>query len=139
MNRRQIFRSLVSPLKPGKMLDLGSGPGTFSLAAAQLGWEVTAVDVRTMRTPDPEAEKDPDRAALIRSVRWVEGDVREFPIHGGEYDLICILGLLHHLEVEDHIKLLKRCSDALTLLDARVAPEMQRQAVAAAVALEEPG
>src|SRR5215207_4087239 len=76
----QIFHSLVSPFKPGKMLDLGTGAGTFSLIAARLGWEVTAVDARTVRTPDPATEKDPDGADLIRAVRWVEADVREFPI-----------------------------------------------------------
>jgi 2-polyprenyl-3-methyl-5-hydroxy-6-metoxy-1,4-benzoquinol methylase len=124
INRLKIFRSLISPLKPGKMLDLGTGPGTFSLAAAQLGWEVTAVDVRTVRTPDPKAEKDPDRTELIRSVRWVEANVRKFPISSGEYDLICILGFIHHLEVDNQIKLLRRCSDTLTLMSARVAPEI---------------
>jgi SAM-dependent methyltransferase len=122
MKRHQVFHSLISPLKPGKMLDLGTGPGTFSLVAAQLGWEVTAVDARTARIPDPESEKRPDRAELIRSINWVEADVREFPIRSGEYDLISILGLLHHLGVEDHIKLLKRCSETLTLLNARTAP-----------------
>ena len=124
VGRRQVFRSLISPLKPGKMLDLGTGPGTFSLTATELGWEVTAVDARTVRMPDPETEKDRNRAELIRSVRWVEADVREFPIRSGEYDLICILGILHHLRVDDHIKLLRRCSDTLTLLDARIAPEI---------------
>src|SRR5829696_788105 len=44
----QIFHSLISPLKPGKMLDLGTGAGTISLIAARLGWEVTAVDARTV-------------------------------------------------------------------------------------------
>src|SRR5215208_360795 len=116
----QIFHSLVSPLKPGKMLDLGTGAGTFSLIAARLGWEVTAVDARTVRTPDPETEKDPDRAELTRSVRWVESDVREFPVPKGEYDLICIFGLLHHLELDAQIKLLRRCSHTLTFLAVRV-------------------
>jgi cyclopropane fatty-acyl-phospholipid synthase-like methyltransferase len=115
---------LLSPLKPGKMLDLGAGPGTFSLTAAQLGWEVMAVDARTMRTPDPEVEKDPRRAELIRSVRWVQADVREFPIRSGEYDLICVLGLMHHLELDDQIKLLRRCSNTLTLMSVRVAPKI---------------
>jgi SAM-dependent methyltransferase len=124
MKRHQIFRLLVSPLKPGKMLDLGTGPGAFSLVAAQLGWEVTAVDARTARRPNPEAERHPDRAELIRSIKWVEADVREFPIRSGEYDLICILGLLHHLGVDDHIKLLRHCSETLTLLNARIAPEI---------------
>lgn len=124
IDRQQIFRALISPLKLGKMLDLGAGPGNFSLTAAQLGWEATAVDARSARTPDPETEKDPDLAELIRSIRWVEADVREFPIHKGEYDLICILGLMHHLEVDDQVQLLKRCSDTLTLLDVRVAPKI---------------
>jgi SAM-dependent methyltransferase len=106
------------------MLDLGTGPGTASLAAAELGWEVTAVDARTVRMPDPETEKDRSRAELVRSVRWVEADVREFPIRSGEYDLICILGILHHLKVDDHVELLKRCSNTLTLLDARIATEI---------------
>jgi 2-polyprenyl-3-methyl-5-hydroxy-6-metoxy-1,4-benzoquinol methylase len=124
ISRREIFHSLVSPLKPGKMLDLGAGSGNFSLLAAQMGWEVTAVDARSMRTPDPETEEDPEQAELIRSIRWVESDVREFPIESERYDLICILGLMHHLEVEDQLKLLGRSSDALTLLDVRIAPEI---------------
>lgn len=124
ISRRRIFRSLISPLKPGKMLDLGAGPGHYSLDAAKLGWEVTAVDARTARTPDPEAEENPGCAELIRSVRWIEADVREFPIRSDEYDLICIFGLLHHLEVNDHVKILERCSDTLTLLNVRIAPEL---------------
>lgn len=124
ISRRRIFRSLISPLKPGKMLDLGAGPGHFSLIAAQLGWEVTAVDARNARTPDPEAEEDPERARLIRSVKWIEADVREFLVRDGEYDLICVFGLLHRLGLDDQIKLLKHCSVTLTLLDTRIAPEI---------------
>ena len=124
INKLTIFRTLVPSLKPGKMLDLGAGKGNFSLAAARLGWEVTAVDARTVRWPDSEAAKGQDRAELIRSVRWVQADVREFPIRSGEYDLICILGILHRLELNDQIELLRRCSDTLTLMDVRIAPEI---------------
>jgi SAM-dependent methyltransferase len=124
VSRRRIFRTLISPLEPGKMLDLGAGPGHYSLDAAKLGWEVTAVDARTARTPDPEAEENPERAELIRSISWIEADVREFPIRSGEYDLICIFGLMHHLEVADHVKILEHCSDTLTLLNVRIAPEL---------------
>jgi SAM-dependent methyltransferase len=121
IHKGNIFRALVGLLKPGKMLDLGAGKGNFSLSAAQLGWEVTAVDARTVRWPDAETEPDPAVADLIRTIRWVQADVREFPIEEGEYDLVCILGLLHHLEVSDQVSLLKRCSTMPTLLDTRIA------------------
>jgi SAM-dependent methyltransferase len=121
IHKLNIFRTLLGLLKPGKLLDLGAGKGNFSLAAAQLGWHVTAVDARTVRWPDPEVEKDLATANLIRTIRWVQADVREFPIEEREYDLVCILGLLHHLEVSDQVSLLKRCSAMPTLLDTRIA------------------
>lgn len=118
----ELFRSIGSLFKPGKMLDLGAGQGTFALEAARLGWEVTAVDARTMRTPSHETEEDFRQAELIKSVDWVQADGREFQAREGEYDLVCILGLIHHLELEAQIQLLKKCSHTPTLLRARVAP-----------------
>jgi hypothetical protein len=76
-----------------------------------------------MRKPAPEAQKNPKRAELIRSVKWIQSDIREFPIRNGEFDLICIFGLMHHLELKDQVKLLERCSGTYTLATVRVAPE----------------
>ena len=123
INKLQVFRTLIPSLKPGKMLDLGSGKGNFSLAAARFGWKVTSVDARTVRWPKLEENRS-KRTELVRSVNWVQADVREFPIRSGEYDLICILGILHRLEIDDQVKLLRRCSDTLTLLDVRTALEI---------------
>jgi len=123
IDRYQIFRSMISPLKPGKMLDVGTGAGTFAMIAARRGWEVTAVDARTVRMPDPE-QKDAKQAALIKSIKWIKSDIREFQVQHGEHDLICIIGFLHHLEIEDQIKLLMSCSETLTILACRIAPEI---------------
>jgi SAM-dependent methyltransferase len=121
IHKGNIFKGLIALLQPGRMLDLGAGKGNFSVAAAQLGWKVTAVDARTVRWPDPDTEPDPALANVIRTIHWVQADVREFPIKPEQYDLICILGLLHHLEVTDQVSLLKRCSAVPTLLDTRIA------------------
>lgn len=122
MHKGNIFRTLLAPFKPGRLLDLGVGKGNFALSAAHLGWQVTAVDARTVRWPDAVAEPDPVVAERIRAIRWVQGDVRDFPIAQGDYELICILGLLHHLEVADQVTLLQRCAGTLLLLDTRIAP-----------------
>lgn len=122
LNKSKIFRSILEPMAPGKLLDLGAGKGNFSLAAASLGWQVTAVDVRTMRWPEVDEESDPEGAAQVRAITWVQSDVREYEIGRREFDLICILGLLHHLEVPDQVALLRKCAGTPLLIDTRIAP-----------------
>jgi SAM-dependent methyltransferase len=116
-----VFKMLLGLFKPGRLLDLGAGKGNFSIAAAQLGWAVTAVDARTVRWPEAERIADPALAALIQQIEWVQSDVREFPIAPEAYDLICILGLLHHLEIDDQVALLHRCAGTPLLIDTRIA------------------
>jgi SAM-dependent methyltransferase len=122
LHKGNIFRAILAPLEPGRMLDLGAGKGNFSLSAAEKGWQVTAVDARTVRWPDAESVEDPRTAELIRSIDWVQADVREFPIERGNFDLICILGLLHHLEVPDQIELITRCVGTPLIVDTRISP-----------------
>jgi 2-polyprenyl-3-methyl-5-hydroxy-6-metoxy-1,4-benzoquinol methylase len=102
-----IFASIIAPLRPGRIVDLGAGHGEFSLIARNLGWEVTAVDARTTRMPTGE-----------EGINWVKADVREFPVEG--YNCIAMLGLLYHLELDDQLALLRRCAGILTIVDTRV-------------------
>jgi SAM-dependent methyltransferase len=122
MHKGLIFRALLALLAPGRMLDLGAGRGNYALIAASLDWQVTAVDARTVRWPNPDQAPHPEIADRIRSVRWVQADVRDFAIAEDAYDLICILGLLHHLEIADQIDLVRRCATTPLLIDTRIAP-----------------
>jgi hypothetical protein len=90
-------------MPPGRLLDLGAGHGAFSLIALELGWDVTAVDARTVRMP------------MTSGIRWIESDVRTFDVSG--YDCIALLGLLYHLELPDQLDLLRRCAPTPTILD----------------------
>jgi hypothetical protein len=121
LKKAVIFESILAPLAPGKLLDLGAGKGNFSLSAASLGWQVTAVDVRTVRWPEVGPSSQAEMAALMDAITFVESDVREFNIGRNEYDLICILGLLHHLEVPDQINLIRKCAGTPLLIDTRIA------------------
>ena len=51
-----------------------------TLIAHELGWAVTAVDVRTERMP------------MTDGIQWIESDLRTFDI--GAYDVITMLGIM---------------------------------------------
>ena len=101
--RLSTFRSILGAMTPGRLLDLGAGHGKFSLIGQELGWDVTAVDVRTVRMP------------MAPGIRWIEADVRTFDVEG--YDCIALLGLLYHLGLDDQRDLLRRCAGTPTILD----------------------
>ena len=106
-DRISIFRTILGPLAPGRLVDLGCGHGKFSLAAHGMGWSVTGVDARTTRMP------------MAEGIEWVHSDVRRFDPAG--YDCICVLGLLYHLTLEDQLALLRKCARTLTIVDTHVA------------------
>jgi SAM-dependent methyltransferase len=109
--RQQMFRTLLRQFGPGAgrtLLDLGAGPCTFARIARDLGWNVTAVDARTERVPDAET---------IAGIRFIQGDVRAFDVTG--YDVVCILGLLYHLDLPDQMDLLRRVNRSPVILDTQ--------------------
>ena len=93
-------------MEPGRLLDLGAGHGAFAERAAKMGWQVTAVDARTERFPWTEG------------IEWVESDLRDYAI--GEPDVVCLLGVLYHLELGDQIEILTKCAGTVTILDTHV-------------------
>jgi hypothetical protein len=102
-HRVQVFRELLSLFPPGRLVDLACGTGVFSIAASEMGWDVTAVDARTERMP------------MTPGISWVQQDVRTVEVQG--YDVVALLGLLYHLELPDQLDLLRRCSGKVTILD----------------------
>jgi hypothetical protein len=105
-DRLVIFKDLLAQLPVGRLLDLATGHGGFAVIASELGWDVTAVDARTERVP------------MTPGINWIQADIREFPTDG--YDVITVLGLLYHLEVEAQAGLLQRCHSTMTILDTHV-------------------
>lgn len=121
MHQISVFRSIIAPLKPGTLLDLGAEKRGFPLTAAHLGWQVTSVSTGTDAQSTPEDEDDPAPDRLEERVSWVEAGVDDFPFERGEYDLIVIHGLLHHLEFNAQAALLRRCAGTPLLINAKVA------------------
>lgn len=105
-------RMMDKYIKPGdKILDIGGGPGRYSIYYANKGCDVTLVDL------SPENIK----FALGKSkemnvnIKAVTGDAREIKkLINGEFDHIFVMGPMYHLlEEKDRIKAL---NEAISLL-----------------------
>lgn len=112
-HRTNTFRYLLDHvIHPSgrRLLDLGAGTCSFAKIARDRGFDVVAVDGRSVRVPD---------AAELGSIRFIQSDVREFDIRG--FDIILIFGLLYHLDIPDQIDLLNRCNYApVVIVDTQV-------------------
>lgn len=67
-----------------KALDIGAGPGFFSIILKMAGCEVTALD----RNPAMMAEAKKNAGPLAEGIHYVEGDAEDVPLPADSYDLI---------------------------------------------------
>jgi hypothetical protein len=100
---RWLLKDLLQLPAGTTLVDLGAGPCKFSQIARDLGLKATAVDVRDERLP-----QDLDDIAFVKS------DVRAYNPEG--FNVVCIIGLLYHLTLEDQIDLLTRCPVTSTII-----------------------
>ncbi|MGN6742075.1 MAG: class I SAM-dependent methyltransferase [Amnibacterium sp.] len=85
----KAITEVVTPLPPGRALDLGCGEGRVTRLLLGLGWTVTAVDfsaealaIARRLLPGP-----------ANRVKWVQAEVRTLPMDPGQ-DLV-VAGYLH--------------------------------------------
>jgi 2-polyprenyl-3-methyl-5-hydroxy-6-metoxy-1,4-benzoquinol methylase len=89
------------------VLDLGGGPGTYAIALARKGMDVTLYDrPETMRIARNMAKK-----AGVR-LTYRKGDFIHDPIGKG-FDLVLVSHILHAYSPEDNRALMKKCAAAL--------------------------
>jgi hypothetical protein len=78
--------------------------------AHAMGWQATALDVRTTRVPD-----------LPKSIRFIHGDVDSNTWNAGDYDLIVCLGVYYHLDQDMQHRLLAKCQGKPMIIDTHFA------------------
>jgi SAM-dependent methyltransferase len=91
---RRNFLDYMQPLSPdwfaGKLvLDVGTGSGRHSYWANRLGAKVAAVDLG--------GSIDVARVNLPWEALTVEADAEDLPFEEGTFDLVMLIGVLHHL------------------------------------------
>lgn len=108
-------RMMDKYIKPGdRILDIGGGPGRYSIYYAQKGCDVTLVDLSEENVKFA-LEKSKELNVKIKAV---SGDAREVSkFIKGEFDHVFVMGPMYHLlEEKDRIKAL---NEAVSLLKDR--------------------
>ena len=91
-----------------KALDLGGGPGTYTIEMAKKGISVTIFD-----TPETiEIAKEVIKKSGVKNINFLQGDFLADDF-GRDYDLIFISQILHAYSEDDNIMVLKKCRNAL--------------------------
>lgn len=95
----EITKTMIQKhLRPGSILDIGGGPGRYSMWLAQMGLAVTLVDLSDGNVAFAKAKAK----ELGLSVRCYQGnamDLTELPLD--QYDNILLMGPLYHLSNEE--------------------------------------
>jgi 2-polyprenyl-3-methyl-5-hydroxy-6-metoxy-1,4-benzoquinol methylase len=93
-----------------KALDLGGGPGTYSLEMARRGARVTLFDLpETIRIARKILKSSPKAS---KNVTLHKGDFH-VDAFGRDYDLVFISQIVHSLSEKDNIAILRKCRNAL--------------------------
>lgn len=104
-------RDAVTPLAPGRALDLAAGDGRHALWLASRGWSVTAVDISLEGMRLGAALARAHEADLAGDVAWVVADARTPAIAPASADLVVVAYL--HLPADDLARALGRAADAV--------------------------
>jgi SAM-dependent methyltransferase len=75
------------PRPPASVLDVGGGPGAYSVWLAGLGYDVRLLDPMALHVEQ----------ALAAGVRAELGDARSLPVEDASVDAVLLLGPLYHL------------------------------------------
>ena len=113
MHNNAVFRTTdvikaIDVRSVKKALDLGGGPGTYSMELARKGISVTLFDLPN--TVDI-AEKLIAESG-IRNIDFIRGDFHSNGIGTG-YDLVLISQIFHSLSVSDNLMLIKKARNAM--------------------------
>ncbi|MFH1801764.1 MAG: methyltransferase domain-containing protein [archaeon] len=99
-----IIKEILKYKKLGKVLDLGCGEGGTTLKLAELGFDVTCVDIS--KTVIKKLKKEAEKKMI--KINSIIADLENYPIRE-DYDIIISTGTFHFLSEKSLRELLEDC------------------------------
>jgi len=84
--------------RPGPLLEIGAGTGTWTELLATGSWGITALELSGDLLDRAKLKPFADR------VTWVQHDAENLPFEENHFDFVCGLSILHHLHLERSLK-----------------------------------
>lgn len=95
-----------------RLLDLGGGPGTYSIHFCKANPELEAV-IFDRPTTEPFARNTIAQFELNERIDFMAGNFLQDPISGGSYDVVWISHILHSNTPEQCHHIIKKCADSM--------------------------
>ena len=98
--RERFFHLLLNYMSPGmKVLELGCGTGSIIFLLAEWGAEVIGIDIseEAIRQAKGEAK----RRGIENKILLLEMDAEKLDLPDNFFDIICGIGILHHLNLQN--------------------------------------
>lgn len=87
-NPNPVLVTEVTPLPPGRALDIGSGEGADAIWLAQHGWQVTGVDIATSALTKAKARAEALDPIAAGRIDWQQHDLTEWSPPSQFYNLV---------------------------------------------------
>ena len=123
--RTQEILTRHLPPAPCAIVDVGGGPGVYSLWLARAGYEVHLVELVPKHVEQARAASGVQKDYPVASIQ--SGDARELPQVDGSVDAVLLLGPLYHLtERSERIAALREAHRVLRPRGVMVAAAISR-------------
>ncbi|MFH1123633.1 MAG: class I SAM-dependent methyltransferase, partial [Pseudomonadota bacterium] len=103
----EVAREVVSFLRAGRILDLGTGPGYLPVEIAKRAPSLKVDGIDLSPSLIRMAQKNASKAGVEDRVRFEVGDASHLKCREEAYDMVISTGMLHMLK--DPAKVLKEC------------------------------
>ncbi len=138
----KVAEEVVSNIKEGTILDLGTGPGYLPIEIVKTSPSIKVDGIDLTRKLINMARTNASKAGVAHRVNFQVGNAAKLPFEDDSYDMVISTGMLHALKnpvnvLKECYRVLKRGGEAWIYDPAKVASQIDTKKWQASLSLRE--